>query len=105
MSRMNPIVIFLVITALLAGGYFFYQKTSPATALSAEAGPASSAEQSFVTLVSALSAVNFDTAVLTDARFKSLVDIRTAVVAEPAGRKDPFASFSGATVAPVAPVH
>lgn len=69
--------------------FFFVAQSSDEAVLTADA-PASEAESSFITLVSQLDPIEFDTRILDDARFKALIDIRTDIVPEPQGRTDPF---------------
>ena len=91
-SRKN-ILTLLAALVVLAGGFyyfFFYTNSGDQTVLSGSA-PASEAEISFITLVSKLGPIEFDTRILDDPRFKGLIDIRTEVVPEPKGRTDPFA--------------
>jgi hypothetical protein len=90
-SRKNLLTIGCAVIVLLGGFYYFFfvAKSSNETVLTADA-PASEAELSFITLVSQLGPVEFDTHILDDQRFKNLVDIRTEVVPEPQGRTDPF---------------
>jgi hypothetical protein len=76
---------------LLGGVYyfFFFAESTDETVLS-EGAPASAAEVSFITLVSQLGPIEFDTDILDEPSFQSLVDIRTDVVPEPKGRTDLF---------------
>lgn len=92
MSR-NTIV-FVICLIIVAGGlgyYFFFFNSDTDAALSAGPATANDAELSFITLVSKLDPIVFDTSVLSDPRFTSRQDIRTAIVPETAGRRDPFA--------------
>jgi len=52
-------------------------------------------EMLFLNLASQIESISFDAKLFTDPRFMSLVDIRTAIVPEQVGRKDPFANLSG----------
>jgi hypothetical protein len=90
-SRKN--ILTIVAAALVIGGgfyYFFFMTDSSADTVIPGGAPASQAEISFITLVSQLGPITFDTSILSSPNFTSLVDIRTAVVAEPQGRTDPF---------------
>lgn len=58
-------------------------------------GSTSEAQAAFLTLAAQLEPVGFDASVLSDPRFLSLVDMKTAIVPEPEGRIDPFAPLSG----------
>lgn len=92
MSRST--LVFVLCLVIVAGGlgyYFFFFNSSSGAALTTSTGTASDAELSFITLVSKLDPIVFDTSVLSDPRFTSRQDIRTAIVPETTGRKDPFA--------------
>ena len=93
MSRST--LVFVLCLVIVAGGlgyYFFFFNSNTNAAVSAvNGGAASDAELSFITLVSKLDPIVFDTTVLSDPRFMARQDIRTAIVPEAAGRKDPFA--------------
>ena len=92
MSR-NTLV-FVICLVIVAGGlgyYFFFFNSDTNAALTTNGGRASDAELTFITLVSKLDPIVFDTSVLSDPRFMSRQDIRTAIVPEAAGRRDPFA--------------
>lgn len=90
-NRKNLLTIICAAVVLLGGFYYFFfvAKSSDETVLTSDA-PASEAEVSFITLVSQLDPIEFDTRILDDQRFQALVDIRTEVVPEPQGRTDPF---------------
>ena len=78
---------------VLAGAiyyYFFFNQDTGSAAVSTTT-EASQAEISFITLVGKIDPIRFDTTILSDPRFLRLQDIRTVIVPEPAGRKDPFA--------------
>lgn len=55
-----------------------------------DSGPGSVAQSTFLTLVAELDPISFNTGVLVDTRFLSLVDLRTAIIPETPGRTDPF---------------
>ncbi|HEY0011183.1 MAG TPA: hypothetical protein VGB97_04760 [Candidatus Paceibacterota bacterium] len=90
-SRKN-ILTFLAAAIVLAGGfyYFFFIAAPSEDTVLSDGAPASEAEVSFIALVGKLDPIEFDTRILSDPRFMTLVDIRTEVVAEPVGRTDPF---------------
>lgn len=90
-SRKNLLTFGCALIVLLGGFYYFFfmAEDSSEAILEADA-PASEAEVSFIALVSQLGPIEFDTRLLSDPRFLSLVDIRTEVVPEPQGRTDPF---------------
>lgn len=92
MSRST--LVFVLCLIIVAGGlgyYFFFFNSNTNAALTTTTGAASDAEFSFITLVSKLDPIVFDTSVLSDPRFMGRQDIRTAIVPETSGRKDPFA--------------
>ncbi|HWU24680.1 MAG TPA: hypothetical protein VN086_02915 [Candidatus Paceibacterota bacterium] len=92
MSRST--LVFVICLVIVAGGlgyYFFFFNSDTSGAVTTNAGTASDAELSFITLVSKLDPIVFDTSVLSDPRFTSRENIRTAIVPEASGRKDPFA--------------
>ena len=90
-TPVKKILTYVAAALVLAGGfyYFFMAGSSDETVLPSGA-PASQAEISFITLVSQLGPVAFDTSILNNPRFTRLVDIHTAVLPEPQGRTDPF---------------
>lgn len=92
MSRST--LVFVICLVIVAGGlgyYFFFFNSGATSAISTTSGTASDAELSFISLVGKLDPIVFDTSVLSDPRFTSRESIRTAIVPEAAGRKDPFA--------------
>lgn len=91
LSRKNLLTILSAAIVLFGGAYyfFFFTDTGEDTILSAGA-PASEAEVSFITLIGQLGPIEFDTRILDEPRFTSLVDIRTTIIDEPRGRPDPF---------------
>lgn len=92
LSRKTLLTIACVVI-VVAGGfyYFFFFAVNPSDSVISTGAPASAAEVSFISLVGKLEPITFDTSMLADPRFTSLVDIRTNVVSEPQGRTDPFA--------------
>ena len=89
----NSIILVICVIIVLGGGlyYFFFFNSSSGAALQATPTEASDAELSFIALVSKLDPITFDTTLLSDPRFLSRTDIRTIIVPEATGRKDPFA--------------
>ena len=95
LSQKNPIigggVLGLAVLAyLLLGG-----DDEQAPIVSPQGAAGSAAEVRFSSLIAQLNGVSFETDILSDERFLSLVDIRTAIVPEAAGRADPFAPLAG----------
>ncbi len=96
LSRNNLILIICLIIVVGGGLYYFlFFNNDTGAAINSTPGAASDAELSFITLVSKLDPIVFNTAILSDPRFTTRTDIRTTIVPEPAGRKDPFAPLSG----------
>jgi hypothetical protein len=93
----NSILLIISLVIVLGGGiyYFFFFDRAAGPALTSGAPMASDAELEFMTLVSRLDPIVFDTALLVDPRFVARQDIRTTILPESAGRTDPFAPLSG----------
>jgi len=96
MTRSNILLIISVII-VLGGGvyYFFFFDRADTSALTSDTILASDAELEFMTLVSRLDPIVFDTRLLSDPRFVNRQDLRTTIIPENAGRQDPFAPLSG----------
>ena len=92
-SKTKIIVAVLGIAVLLGAVYLlFFNNSSNTSAVSQSGGaPTSPAQASFLDLSSQIEPITFDTSILSDPRFTSLVDLHTAILPEAAGRKDPFA--------------
>jgi flagellar basal body-associated protein FliL len=100
MSTQTKIVIGVVLGGvLLVGGYlvFFNSSNSSSDVLSSNSAPASEAEVTFLNLATQLEPITFDTSILTDSRFTSLIDTRTSITSVSQGRPDPFAPVAGIT--------
>jgi hypothetical protein len=99
MSNTTKIVLGIVVVVALAFGAYlvFFAGNSDESAISAQTAPASAAEISFLNLASQTESVTFDTTILSDPRFMALVDIHTAIVPEPQGRTDPFATLGSSS--------
>jgi hypothetical protein len=95
-NRTNTLLIVLGVVVLLSAGWLFYQQSDSATALSAQSGPQSGAEQTFISLAQQLDPISFPTAIFSDPRFTMLSDTRTPLTPEAAGRTDPFAPLGAA---------
>ncbi|CAN5756688.1 hypothetical protein BH11PAT2_BH11PAT2_02350 [soil metagenome] len=97
----NSIILILSAVIVVGGGvyYFFFFNTGTGATLSSNTTTASDAELSFIALVSKLDPITFNTSILSDPRFTSRTDIRTTVVPETTGRKDPFAPIIGVSAA------
>lgn len=94
-TRSNIILIAAAALTFFAAVYYygFYNKDTGSAVI--PVGPASEAELDFVNLAGQIDSITFDTSIFSDSRFISLTDIRTTVVPETAGRRDPFAPLSG----------
>jgi flagellar basal body-associated protein FliL len=100
MNNRTKIIIAVVIAgALLVGGYllFFNSSNSSSGAVVSTSVSANTAEVTFLDLATQADAITFNTSILSDPRFTSLVDTSTTVVPVPEGRKDPFAPVPGIT--------
>lgn len=90
-SRSTIILVVLAIVVVLAALYMLFGKENETDALGVAGAPATEAELTFLNFAAQLEPVAFDTSILSDPRFMSLTDIRTTIVPEPTGRRDPFA--------------
>lgn len=90
-SRSVAILIIIGLLILGAAAYLFMNQNQLGSAVATLSGPASGAEETFVRLTSQIDPVELDTSILSDPRFTSLEDIRTAIIPEASGRPDPFA--------------
>ena len=100
MKKPNLNTLFLIIAAVvvLVGLYwFFFTGTTQEPPLYAGAVQ-DKAQAQFETLIGQLEPITFDLSVLSDPRFKALVDLATPVTPEPVGRTDPFAPVPGVSV-------
>jgi len=93
MNQKTLIAVIVIIIGLLGPAYFLFTSSSSNTDVVTATIPTSDAEAVFVNLASQLVPMTFDTSILSDPRFISLVDLHTAVLPEQKGRRDPFASF------------
>lgn len=90
-SKTTILLIIFGLIILAAIGYLLFGKSDVSAAVSAAPGVQSEAEVTFINLTAEIDPVKFDTSILTDVRFKNLVDIHTPIAPEVSGRKDPFA--------------
>jgi flagellar basal body-associated protein FliL len=87
-------IIFSICMLIVAAGlgyYFFFFETGSESGITSEAGAASDVELAFIELVGKIDPITFDTTILSDPRFTARQDIRTTIIPEPSGRRDPFA--------------
>ena len=91
----NQTLLLLVTLFIAAGAYwYFFSGTKEEPSLIPSVAE-SSAEQKFQLLVSQLQPISFNTALFSDPRFMSLVNLATPITPEASGRLDPFAPVSG----------
>jgi|CXWL01.1.fsa_nt_gi hypothetical protein len=98
----NTLVLIICSVIVLGGAfyYFFLFNTDIGSALTTDGTPASQVEVSFIALIGKIDPITFDTTIFSDPRFTELKDIRTTIIPEAVGRKDPFASVFGLPQAP-----
>ena len=89
----NTVILLVCLLIVIIGAvyYFFFFTNDSGAAIEADPGVASHAEMSFIDLASKVDPIVFNTALLSDPRFTSRTDIRTTILPETSGRKDPFA--------------
>lgn len=95
MSQKTIIALVIVVLGTLIPAYFLLSHTPTpdySTVVSASV-PTTDAEAMFVNLSSQLVPLAFDTSILNDPRFTSLIDLHTVILPEASGRRDPFAAF------------
>lgn len=98
-SKKKTIIIAAAIVMLGLVAYFVWLRPQPLENVSVDSfGPTGQVQASFLTLAAQLQPIAFDASVLTDPRFASLIDIKTAIVPEATGRTDPFAPLAGVKV-------
>lgn len=93
---MNQKVIVAIVTVLIGlmiPAYFLISGGNASTDVVVASIPNSDAEVVFVNLASQLVPLSYDTSILSDPRFTSLVDLHTAILPEQKGRRDPFANY------------
>jgi len=90
MKRLNIALIILVTLVIAAGAYWYFFTGTEQLPLTSGAS-VNRAQTQFQALVTELQPISFNTDIFSDTRFNALVDLRTPVTPEPAGRLDPFA--------------
>ena len=98
MTTRTKIIIAVVIAgAVLVGGYllFFNTDNSADVVSTGNSVPASAAEVTFLNLATQAAPITFDTSILSDPRFTSLINTDTTIIPVPQGRPDPFAPVPG----------
>ncbi len=94
-SSNTIIIVVIILGALGVGGYLLFFNSNTSALSINNSAPASAAEQTFLNLTSEAESISFNTSILSDPRFTSLVDTRTAVVPVSEGRPDPFSPVPG----------
>lgn len=95
--KLNSKTILIIVSALIVAGgayWYFFTGTGNQPPLTTSTST-SEAQTTFQTLVNELQPISFDTTILSDLRFKALVDITTPISPESSGRADPFATVPG----------
>ncbi len=89
----RTLILYICAGIVFAGAVYYYFFFNRDTGASVETSntQASEAEISFITLLGKIDPITFDTSIFSNPRFLRLQDIRTAIIPEPSGRKDPFA--------------
>lgn len=90
----------IIALVIVATGAAFYYLAPGEEEIVTSSDPASSSEATFLGFASELETVTFNPEIFSDPRFVSLKNIRTGIVSELSGRRDPFAPLSGVTTAP-----
>jgi hypothetical protein len=98
--KKNISFIALIIVIIGAAAYYMTKDGGNTAVVTEGEVPSSGAEATFLGFSSELESVTFDPAIFTDPRFVSLQDIRTNIVDEGKGRRDPFAPLAGVVVTP-----
>lgn len=94
MNQKTIIALIIVIVGVAIPGYFLLTssaKVDTSSEVVSTSDVGNDAEAQFVTLSAQLVPLSFDTSILTDSRFTSLIDLHTIVLPEAIGRRDPFA--------------
>ncbi|HUY05366.1 MAG TPA: hypothetical protein VMV62_01460 [Candidatus Paceibacterota bacterium] len=96
--KSNTTVVVILTLLIAAGAYwYFFMGSSNQPPLTSSVPVQNAAQTRFQTLVSELQPISFNTAIFSDPKFTSLVDLATPVSPEPTGRLDPFAPVPGVT--------
>ncbi len=96
MKSTNAISLSIATLVIFAGGYWYFSsREGNQPPLTSTSSVGAAAQTQFQALVSQLQPITFNTAIFTDTKFTSLVDLTTPVAAETSGRTDPFAPLAG----------
>jgi hypothetical protein len=94
--KTNTVILIIATLIVAAGAYwYFFTGTGTAPPLTTTTASGSESQAQFQTLVAELEPVSFDTAIFSDPRFTSLIDLATPITPEQSGRSDPFAPVPG----------
>lgn len=95
MTKNNIILGILGLLLIAAALYLLFGKGDTSAVITASDSPTSVAEQTFLNLTAQINPIEFESSILSDPRFMSLQDLKTAIIPESSGRLDPFAPLSG----------
>ena len=98
--KKNISLVALIIVIIGAAAYYMTKDGGNTDIVTEGEPPSSSTEATFLGFSSELESVTFDSAIFADPRFTALKDIRTSVIEEGKGRRDPFAPLAGVAVTP-----
>lgn len=93
LMKSNTIILIGISLVLAGGAYWYLTSQSGNDAPLTSANGNSVSQTQFQTLVSELQSITFNTAIFSDPKFMSLVDLKVRATAEPSGRLDPFATI------------
>lgn len=96
--KKNMSFVALIIVIIGAAAYYMTKDGGSAPVVTEADAPSSETEATFLGFSSELESVTFDASIFSDPRFMALTDIRTNVVEESKGRRDPFAPLAGIAV-------
>ena len=97
LKQYSTVISFVVIVAVLYGGYalFFAESTEPVVEVTEiNASP----DQDLIALLFELKSIRLDSALFEDQLFKALKDFGRDLVSEPVGRPNPFAPLGGEAI-------
>lgn len=92
----KTLVLGIVLVVVLGGAYLYFFSSTPEAPLTSTS-PATAQEQQFLDVAAELQPISFNTAIFSDPRFASLVDLTVPVSPETQGRPDPFAPIPGSS--------
>lgn len=98
--KKNMSLVALIIVIIGAAAYYMTKDGATTDVVTEGELPTSETEATFLGFSSELESVTFDASIFTDPRFMALTDIRTSIVDESKGRRDPFAPLAGVVTTP-----